>query len=292
LINFGTIQAIPVDDMAFKIAVNFLESLPIMVEPSVGGLYYSPKNTLMTPTLDTGFNLSVENNVSLLGGLKALLYIFQTRNIYPTYIPTIQTLMTGIYKFLRNSYSPSSGFFRQGGTVVSGQFQWNEEFAVDCQTWTMGQLGPKMVNSWFGAKTAENIWNMTKKLGGYNYVSWSNTIDGLGFSVNGNAEAFSGEWTAGGINMLRVFASELNEPAFAAEGEHMRKQIEFKLTEDQTIDGVETRAVKYCNKRYWIPFGWWANPLDSIASTAWATLLDANFNPLHLGGGYNTTYST
>jgi len=292
LLKFGTVQAIPQDDLCFKIAANFLQSLPIMVEPTTQGLFYSPKNTLSDPETDLGFNISTENNVSLLGGLKALLYIFQLRNIYPNFIPIIQQLMTGIESYLKSSYSVSSGFFRQGGTVVNGQFQWNEVFAVDCQTWTMSQLGPKMVDSWFGTGTAVAVWNTTKKLGGYHYTSWLNTVDGLGFSTNSVDQAFSGEWSAGGINMLRIFSSELNDPQWKLEGDSMRKQIEYKLTEDQTINGVNTKAVKYANKRYWIPFGWWANPLDSIASTAWSTFLDANFNPLYLGGGYNSTYPT
>jgi len=290
LIQFGNINAIPLDDISFKIAGNFLQSLPIMVEPSTGGLYYAPKNTLQNATTDLGFNLSLENNVSLLGGLKALLYIFQTRNIFPNFIPIIQQLITGIEKFIQNAYSPTLGYFRQGGTVVSGTFQWNNEFAVDCQTWTMAQIGPKRVDSWFGVGTASRIWNTTKQLGGYNYVSWSNSADGLGFSLNSQDQAFSGEWTAGGINMLRVFSAELNEPSYAAEGAAMRDNIEFKLTEKQTIGGVSTTTIKYCNKRYWIPFGWWANPLDCIASTAWAVFLDLNWNPLHLGGAYSTTY--
>jgi len=43
LIQFGSVQSIPAGDMCFKIALNFVDSLPNMVEPAVGGLYYSPK---------------------------------------------------------------------------------------------------------------------------------------------------------------------------------------------------------------------------------------------------------
>jgi len=291
LIQFGSIQAIPANDICFKIALNFLDSLPNMVEASVGGLYYSPKNTLTTePLTDLGFNLSLENNVSLFSGLSALLHILQIKNIFTNYIPTIQNLIAGIERFVRTAYDPSLGYFRQGGTVVNNQFQWNNEFAVDCQTWTMSHLGPKKVDQWFGTGTAKAIWNTTKKIGGYHYTEWENTVDGLGFSDNSNVQCFSGEWTAGGINMLRIFAIELDDPSFTAEAANMRQQIEFKLTETQTINGVDCRTIKYANKRYYIPFGWWANPLDCIASTAWAVFLDSNWNPLYLGGGYNTSY--
>merc|ERR1711988_88149 len=54
--------------------------------------------------------------------------------------------------------------------------------------------------------------------------------------------------------------------------------------------GGSSKAVKYANKRYWIPFGWWANPNPSLASTSWAMLVDKQYNPFFLGGGYNSSY--
>lgn len=288
LVAFGSLQAIPADDLAFKIAIPFVQSLPAMVNPQVGGLYYSPKNTLADPTTDFGFNISVENNASLMAGLKALLHALQIKNIYTDMIPVINQLLTGIEGFIKAAYDPSLGYFRQGGTVVNGQFQWNKMFAVDCQTWVMSVIGPKKVDSWFGEKAAESIWNTTKKIGGYHY-SWDGSVDGLGFSDNSDAQCFSGEWTAGAINMLRIFTAELGDPKYAKEGDYIRSQIESYLTESQTINGVNCKAVKYANKRYFIPFGWWANPLDCIASTTWAAMLDSKFNPFFLGGHYNST---
>lgn len=69
------------------------------------------------------------------------------------------------------------------------------------------------------------------------------------------------------------------------------------------MDGGSFPAIKYANKRfefplilpyqsctYWnryaIPFGWFANPLPSTASTSWAVFADADFNPLYLGGDW------
>lgn len=66
--------------------------------------------------------------------------------------------------------------------------------------------------------------------------------------------------------MLRVFTVELGDPKFAKEGQDIRQQIEFSLTETQTIDGVDCRAVKYANKRYYIPFGWWVSITSQYSS--------------------------
>eukprot|EP01126_Amoeba_proteus_P024943 TRINITY_DN2499_c0_g2_i1.p1 TRINITY_DN2499_c0_g2~~TRINITY_DN2499_c0_g2_i1.p1 ORF type:complete len:558 (+),score=100.70 TRINITY_DN2499_c0_g2_i1:147-1676(+) len=290
LIKFGSIQAIPNDDIAIQTALNFVQSLPSMVEPTSGGLFYAPKNTLVNSTYDLGFTLSLENNVSLLGGLKALRYLLLVKNIYLNVVSTIEGLITSVLKFIKSAYDPSVGYFRQGGMVVNGQFQWNQNlFAVDCQTWTMTQVGPLQVNSWFGQGTAQAIWTTTKKLGGY-HLSFDGTVDGVGYSVNTESQVFSGEWSAGAINMLRVFSKELNDPSFAEEATNMRQQITFDLEEQTTIDGVQCTAVKYSNKRYYIPFGWWANPLDAMASTTWSVFLDLNWNPLRLGGDYNSSY--
>ena len=43
-------------------------------------------------------------------------------------------------------------------------------------------------------------------------------------------------------------------------------------------------AYLYANKRYFIPWGWWANPIPSLASSAWVVLIDENYNPFILGG--------
>jgi hypothetical protein len=51
----------------------------------------------------------------------------------------------------------------------------------------------------------------------------------------------------------------------------------------------ETEAYYYANKRYQIPFGWYANPIDSLCSTAWSLMIDNGFNPFMLGGSYTNT---
>jgi len=40
----------------------------------------------------------------------------------------------------------------------------------------------------------------------------------------------------------------------------------------------------YANKRFFIPWGWYANPVSATCSTAWAVMKAANFNPFVLGG--------
>jgi len=293
-IKYGTVAAIPNDDISITMALSFLVSLPRMVSP-VGGVYYSPKNNLGFNNYDSGFDVSTENNISLLAGLKMLRYVLTQKNLHMEQIPIIDSLISNIMNYVRSSYDPSVGFFRQGGSFsnATGAWAWHTgdaDFAVDCQTWTLSVLGPKLVDSWFGVGTSANLWVTTKKLGGYNYVIWSGDVDGMGFSVNNNDQAFSGEWTFGAINMLRVMSTVSGNSTYLYDAGNMRDNISQRLTQTGTINGVQVTGVNYCNKRYWIPFGWWANAILSTASTGWAVLADSNFNPFYLGGKYVTDY--
>jgi len=261
----------------------------------VSGRFFTvPKNTLKTNKIDLGYSVSTENNVSLLAGIKALIQILQTKGIFLNFMPLLQGLQNDIESFLKKSYDSGLGYFRQGGIVdLSGRYSWSTdetEFSVDCQSWTMTVLGPKKIDAWFGAGTAQRVWEKTKEIGGYHYTPFDKSVEGLGFSVNKVSQAFSGEWTLGAINMLRVLAAESGDNKFKVEADKLRQNVEFTLTDNFSINGKTTRAVKYVNKRYYIPFGWWANPLASIASTSWSVFLDSNFNPLYLGGTY-TVYA-
>jgi len=212
-------------------------------------------------------------------------------------LPVIDNLIASITGFIKSSYSPTLGYFRQGGSFsnTTGAFMWHTgdlDFAVDCQTWTLSVLGPKLVDSWFGAGTSANIWNAAKQLGGYNYITWANTVDGMGFSVNTEDQVFSGEWSFGTINMLRVLAKGTGNSSFSDEASNIRDNISEQLTQTITVNNQPLTAVVYANKRYWIPFGWWANPLLATSSTGWAVLVDSNYNPFYLGGQYLTDYYT
>jgi len=46
----------------------------------------------------------------------------------------------------------------------------------------------------------------------------------------------------------------------------------------------------YANSRFFIPWGWYANPIGATSSTGWAVFNDFEYNPFQLGGGWNTTF--
>jgi len=290
VVRFGGINNVPTDDFSVTNAINFLPSLQKMIVPGIGSIFYCPHNTLKSPTYDYGFEVSTENNASLLSGLKALRRFLLARSFRLDLIPQIESLIRDITSYLKAAYDPSVGYFRQGGMVQGGTYQWATgatEFAVDCQTWVMSVLGRTQVDQWFGAGSADRIWLQTKKFGGYKFDGSSGSVVGLGYSMNQESQAYSGEWTLGAINMLRVFAKETGIQKYTEEAQHLRRQLDRGLVGNFSINGRDVQAVKYVNDRYYIPFGWWANPFPNIASTAWTLFVDANFNPFTLGGSYS-----
>jgi len=294
-ITYGSVEAIPADDLSITMATDLLKSLQRMIVPNVGAIYYAPNNVIVSATKDAGFDVSTENNISLLGGLKMLRYIFTVKSIHSDKMQLVNDLIDSITDYIKNSYDPQLGYFRQGGSVdpVTNTFSWatgSSLFAVDCQTWAMSVVSPLLIDQWFGAKTSHSIWQTTKKLGGYNYNLVTDRVDGVGFTVNDVDQVFSGEWTFGAINMLRIFANEYADTSFEDEANYLRQKIQEQLTETVEINKTNCLTVKYSNKRYFIPFGWWANPLPSVASTGWAVMVDSEFNPFHLGGAYKVNY--
>jgi len=195
-------------------------------------------------------------------------------------------------KYLKSAFSENSKFFINGGkwNWMTKKMNWYQNFAVDCQTWTISVLGEKLIDSWFGTGTTAKIWDVTVQLGGYKYDG--TMASGVGFSINSQAQVFSGEWTFGAVNMFRILANETQDPdmktLWMKNSLFMRKAISDTLTHSFPLNGTTVTAVMYANTRYYIPFGWWSNPLPSTSSSSWAVLIDGNFNPFYLGGDYHS----
>jgi len=296
------INAIPDNSGAFTLALAFIPALEKMLIPKYGAVYYAPRNTYDQFDKDVGSTVSTENNISLLAGLKMLLHVLQNRSsqTYASYVPRVATLVTNVQNFIRSAYIPSRGYFSQGARYDprNGNWTWHPEpfFAVDCHTWALTVLGKNTVDSWFGAGTSLNIWTNTKKIGGYKYNAATNYADGVGFSDNSQVQVFSSEWTLGATNMLQVIAAQYSndqntQKALQAEADYIRQRVEMELVTNGLLkDGTYTSGTLYANKRYFIPFGWYANPVWNTAAIGWTVAYDSKFNPFYLGGDYKSDY--
>jgi len=57
---------------------------------------------------------------------------------------------------------------------------------------------------------------------------------------------------------------------------------------DASTPPLDKLSFVYASKRYFIPFGWFSNPLPSTTGTSWSIILHYNFNPFNANGSYNT----
>jgi len=294
------VNNIPDDSTAFTLALDIVPAIEKMLIPNHGAIYYAPRNTWDGTDITIGDSVSTENNASLLAGLKMLLYILQHRssNKYSSWIPRVDQLVKHITNYLRNTYNHQYGYFSQGGKYEARTRTWTwvkePYFAVDCQTWVITVLGREVIDDWFGPGTCLKIWNVTKNIGGFQENPTTSWVRGVGFTNNAKDQVFSGEWSLGAINMLNVLANSYSgntKEALLAEAKYMRQAIEIDLVKQGTLqNGQAATGVYYANKRYYIPFGWYANPLWSTASVSWTVTTDLDFNPFYLGGDLKSHY--
>jgi len=282
----------------------------------LGSLYHCPKGTKMfPPDPSEETNVSNENNFSGYAALKILQQILLNKTVGSTDSVLVNaktdlaSLVTGLEGwFSKYLFSESYQGYRvvyQGGHVsFSGAFSPVpiEEiggFAVDCQTWGMMVLGQANVDKWYGQGTAYQVWQATKKFAGY--YNPEGKLGGVGYTiVNGDKAGliWSAEWTWGAIGAAEKLAVEYQKAGRAdwaaelsADAASMVELVTKPMIRCENLawcgGGLvqEDGSYLYANDRFFIPWGWYANPLGATCSTAWAVMHDYNYNPFILGGG-------
>lgn len=269
---------IPLNCVEVKLALNLLPAIKAMQSP-VGGVYHSTWGVWDKDPHD----ISSENNASLYAGLTMLKQVLEENNDTSENLSVIQDLLDGMDSFFRDYiYDKNEEVFWQGGTYdpQTDSFTPSTDFAVDVQTWGVTVLGVKKIDEWFGEGAAYRIWQNTKKRGGF---SENGRLIGVGYTDDPSA-VISVEWTLGAILLVKELNDFYHLPDLSEDEVSMRQNME-NLKETVVIDGIETIAYDYADRRYYIPFGWWSNKVPSLTSTAWVIMNDRNFNPFVLGGG-------
>jgi len=276
---------IPLHAEEVKLALSILPAVTAMQSP-IGGVYYAPWGVAGKNPHD----ISSENNASLLAGLEMLKQVLVNGGD-PRGIVTqkIDPLVQGIERYFREyAINEEEMVLHQGGCyddpAALGEFIPSKDFAVDVQTWGLTVIGAEKIDSWFGEGAAYRIWKNTKARGGYYEKG---ILKGVGYTDDPNA-IISVEWTLGAILLVKELYHHYGYPDLLEDAKTMREGIE-SLRTTINIDGEETVAYDYASKRYYIPFGWWANKFPSLTSTAWVLMIDRDFNPFVLGGRSQVT---
>ncbi|GEM_PF-6961285 len=212
--------------------------------------------------------------------------------------------------FKQYAWHGNANEFYQGGQYVDGAFTATlEPYALDVNTWRVTALGPKTVDTWFGQAASFNIWRVAKEKSGY--IGKDGDLWGVGYTDQRESEerVLSGEWTAGAINMVHMLIQYYENNAGISEQELAELQADeasmleglLALSSERyeqknfsndgglpaqykTLLATNETAIYYASRRYEIPFGWFANPLPSTASTAWTMMLSYWYNPFGYKG--------
>ena len=173
-------------------------------------------------------------------------------------------------------------------------------------------------NIWQSVKEWGGFYGPDQTLWGVGYSD----ADGNGSSGDYTKGILSAEWTAGALNMVRALivqynVAETSSDYLSAEQTLAAQYVQNLSADEKSMAGnlgslrsdqyptedafsavrpanysslipfpTNRLSYLYASKRYMIPFGWFANPLPSTTSTAWAIMLHYEFNPLTLGGSY------
>eukprot|EP01063_Lacrimia_lanifica_P036515 TRINITY_DN726_c0_g1_i1.p1 TRINITY_DN726_c0_g1~~TRINITY_DN726_c0_g1_i1.p1 ORF type:complete len:675 (+),score=360.97 TRINITY_DN726_c0_g1_i1:70-2094(+) len=308
-------------------AISVLPALEALQAPG-GSLYHCPWGSkIFPPDPSEGENISNENNFSGYASLKMLLAVLSnytgcgaadgmtTNDEALSYAcTTTQKLVQGLDTFFdadsiisKAGEMPNGEFVvPQGGHInASGYFpvpiNSQAGLAVDCQTWGMTVLGQPRLDKHFGAGTAYNIWQTTKKYAGFYKGT---VIAGVGYTdlTNWNTSQpvprnniWSAEWTFGAINMAQVLSQQYADAGDSEKAQDLLNDAQSmynEVTQEYSGGGggggglrLPDGSYVYANMRFFIPWGWFSNPIGATCSTAWAVLQQANFNPFEYGGG-------
>jgi len=171
---------------------------------------------------------------------------------------------------------------------------------------------------WQNVKSWGGFYGPDKKIWGVGYSDKDNNGE------HGNYEdgIISAEWTAGAINMVRVLITQYTQAETSSEYTPTQQAdakgyvAALQADHDSMVTALLTLrndsyaataayehsrptgydslipispdklAFIYASKRYFIPFGWYSNPLPSTTSTSWSLMLHYNYNPFHPDGTY------
>jgi hypothetical protein len=292
-----------------QLGISIIPAL-LALQADVGTLFHCPWGSkIFPPDPDEGANVSNENNFSGYASIDTLYWVLtnyskgSSDETIQWALTSVTQLRTGLNKWFdadsilspkgqlpnnwqvvpQGGHYNSSGYFPVPMNTVGG-------LAIDCQTWGMTVMGVDRIDGKYGAGFAYNIWQTAKKYAGY-YKG--DTLCGVGYtdlaSSNGTSipvnTIWSAEWTFGAINMAQVMSKAY---ADAGNQEYATNLLQDAQSMYNQVTQVWPQGLRfpdgsyvYANKRFFIPWGWFSNPISALCSTAWSVMMGQNCDPFH-----------
>ena len=302
--------------------ISILPGLQALVTPQ-GALYHCPWGSkIFPPDPEEGENVSNENNFSAFAALDMLYQVLVNYTGCTSSDPllsyactTSKSLRDGLDTFFsdksilsgagempdnmrvvpQGGHINGSGYFPVPINSVAG-------LAVDCQTWGMSVMGAKKLDNQFGAGTSYNTWQSTKHYAGFYKgdilagVGYTDLTDLNTSTPIAQNDIWSAEWTFGAINMCQTLSQQYKELGRDDYAENLLRDAQSMYNEVSKLwpEGLRfpDGSYVYANRRFFIPWGWFSNPISATCSTAWSVLQERNFDPFDYGGGNKPALQT
>lgn len=296
-----------------QLAVSILPAL-LALQSDSGTLFHCPWGAkIFPPDSDEGANVSNENNFSAYASIRILLDILtnytkgSSDEMLVWALQSVTLLKKGLDKwFNAPSILSPKGQLPNGWQVIPQGGHYNSSgyfpvaidttggLAIDCQTWGMTVMGRERLDSTYGMGFAYKVWQTAKKYAGY-YKG--QTLCGVGYtdlaSTNGSSipvnTIWSAEWTFGAINMAQVLSQSYQDAGQAEMAQDLLNDAQSMYNQVTLLWPQGLRfpdgSYVYANKRFFIPWGWFSNPVSALCSTAWSVLQAQNCDPFAWGCG-------
>jgi len=292
-----------------QLGISIIPAL-IALQAEVGTLFHCPWGAkIFPPDPDEGANVSNENNFSGYASIDTLYWVLTNYSkgssdpVITWALESVTNLRKGLNKwFDADSILSKTGQLPNNEQVVpqGGHYNTSGYFpvaidttgglAIDCQTWGMTVMGRERIDGKHGAGTCYKIWQTAKKYAGY-YKG--QTLCGVGYtdlaSTNGSSipvnTIWSAEWTFGAINMAQVLSKSYADAGNAEYAQSLMQDAQSMYDQVTQLWPQGLRfpdgSYVYANKRFFIPWGWFSNPISALCSTAWSVLAAQNCDPFH-----------
>jgi len=291
-----------------QLSISIIPAL-IALQAEAGTLFHCPWGSkIFPPDPDEGANVSNENNFSGFASIDTLYWVLtnytkgSSDQTLSWALESATNLRKGLLKWFSNANILSKkGQLPDGKQVVPQGGHYNSSgyfpvaintkggLAIDCQTWGMTVMGRETLDSKYGMGFSYGVWQTAKQYSGY---FKGTVLAGVGYTdtaKNGTSVAtndiWSAEWTFGAINMAQVLSKSYRDAGDSEKADSLLADAQSMYNEVTKLwpEGLRfpDGSYVYANKRFFIPWGWFSNPISALCSTAWSVLQARNCDPFH-----------
>lgn len=273
---------VPFNEVAVQSALKVLPTF-VAMQSGIGAVYYAPGGTVRNQgeALVDRHEVAVENNASLYAGLNILQYLLQQQQTHGSRLGHGDAEI--IRRALRDIHVMIHGGRHADGSRTDGLLAFLRQRA-----WIDGEF---VQGGIAGKPQASSDWVPTRHPRAVDANTW--TISAVGAMLCNQIAFYQSVTDAAQVATARQFVSSLQQDEAAMlravqqlrYDNYLRADFGGRPAHYRQLVPQMNQPYLYADRRYLVPFGWYANPLPSTCATAWMVMLADRFDPLRPAGG-------